>query len=365
MAADTTPVPQSALYATIHSQPDVVRAVLSDARDAAARAAELLANARRVFITGTGTSGHAAIVGEYLLRLTGADAYAATNFEFVTYPRPIGPDDALITISHRGSKRYGRQAIDRARAAGMPVIGLTGQGSPMEGPDIIIETASSERSSTHTASYTGSLAALALIAAYLGERNGADVTALRDALDRLPDALAAVLARENLIVPVADALAERGRLVLMGAGPNAVTAREGALKVKESSYLVAEGFELETALHGGLQAVQAADVAVVIAAQGPALDRVGDLVRALELLGARVLVVADERVVDALPTSPEAVIARTVIPYPAVPEALSPLLAVVPLQLLAAYTAARRGTNADSFRADDPVYKRVNESYAL
>ncbi len=365
MAADTTPVPQSALYATIHSQPDVVRAVLSDARDAAARAAELLANARRVFITGTGTSGHAAIVGEYLLRLAGADAYAATNFEFATYPRPIGPDDALVTISHRGSKRYGRQAIDRARAAGLPVVGLTGQGSPMEGPDIMIETASSERSSTHTASYTGSLAALALIAAYLGERNGADVTTLRDALERLPDALTAVLARENLVVPVAGALAERGRLVLMGAGPNAATAREGALKVKESSYLVAEGFELETALHGGLQAVQAGDVAVAIAAQGPALDRMGDLVRALELLGARVLVVADERVVDALPAPPEAAIARTVIPYPAVPEALSPLLAVVPLQLLAAYTAARRGADADSFRADDPVYKRVNESYAL
>ncbi len=108
MATDATSVPQSALYDTIHSQPDVVRAVLREARDAAARTAELLANARRVFITGTGTSGHAAIVGEYLLRLTGADAYAATNFEFVTYPRPIGPDDALITISHRGSKRYGR-----------------------------------------------------------------------------------------------------------------------------------------------------------------------------------------------------------------------------------------------------------------
>jgi len=352
MAADTTPVPQSALYATIHSQPDVVRAVLSDARDAAARASELLANARRIFVTGTGTSGHAAIVGEYLLRLAGADAYAVTNFEFVTYPRPIGPDDALVTISHRGSKRYGRQAIDRARAAGMPVIGLTGQGS-------------SERSSTHTASYTGALTALALLAAYLGERNDADVTALRDALEHLPDALAAVLARENLVVPVAGALAERGRLVLMGAGPNAATAREGALKVKESSYLVAEGFELETALHGGLQAVEAGDVAVVIAAQGPALDRVGDLVRALELVGARVLVVADERVVDALPTPPEATIARTVIAYPAVPEALSPMLAVVPLQLLAAYTAAWRGANADSFRADDPVYKRVNESYTL
>ncbi len=363
MAADLTP--RSALYETILGQPEVIRTVLRDARDTAARAAEALAGARRIFLTGTGTSSHAAIVGEHLLRLAGCDAYATTNFEFVTYPRPVGPDDALVAISHRGGKRYGAAAIDRARAAGLRVVGLTGQGSPMRGPDIIIETAPSERSSTHTASYTAHLAALALIAARVGEREGTDVGPLRAALGRLPDLVTTVLAREDLIVPVAEALAARGRVTLAGAGPNAATAREGALKIKESSYLSAEGVEVETALHGYLQAIEAGDIAVVVAAHGPALERTGDLVRALEVLGAWVVVIADERAVDALPAPRETARARTVIPYPAVPEALSPVLAVVPLQLLAAHTAMRRGTDADSFRADDPIYKRVNESYAL
>lgn len=367
MAADHQP--QSALYQTIHSQPEVVRAVLRDTQGASAAAADLLSGARRVFLTGTGTSGHAAIVGEHLLRLAGVDAYATTNFDFVTYPRAAGPDDALVTISHRGSKRYGARAIARAREAGMRVIGLTGQGSPMEGPDIIVETAPPERSSTHTASYTANLAALATIAVRLGEGRGVDAGALRDALTRLPEDIATVLAREALVVPAAEALAARGRLTLAGAGPNAATAREGALKIKESSYLTAEGVELETALHGHLQAIEAGDLAVVIAAQGPALERIGDLVRALELLGARVVVVADGRALSNpgfLPTaSVDRTSARIVIPYPAVPEALSPILAVVPLQLLAAYTAARRGTDADSFRADNPIYKRVNESYTL
>ncbi len=369
MDADTPNQPQSVLYQTIQSQPAVVRAVLEGAGDAAGRAAELLAGARRVFLAGTGTSSHAAVVGEYLLRLAGVDAYATTNFEFATYPRPVGPDDALVTISHRGSKRYGGQAIARAHTAGMRVVGVTGQNSPMSGPDVIIATAPQERSATHTASYTGNLAALALIAVHVGERTGADVGALRDALGRLPDDIAAMLARASLVIPVAEALAARGRLTLVGAGPNAVTAREGALKIKESSYLTAEGFEVETALHGGLQAIEAGDVAAVIAAQGPALERTGDLVRALELLGARVMVIADERAVTALPAPPDTVAAGatpiTIIPYPAVPEALSPVLAVLPLQLLAAYTAAYRGADADSFRADDPVYKRVNESYGL
>jgi glucosamine--fructose-6-phosphate aminotransferase (isomerizing) len=171
------------------------------------------------------------------------------------------------------------------------------------------------------------------------------------------------LAREADVSAAAHTLATRGRLVLLGAGPNAVTAREGALKVKESSFLVAEGFELETCLHGGLQAVEAGDLAAVIVAYGPALSRTLDAINALRLIGANLLLVADQRVVAELPTSRRG--SDTLVTFDPVPEVLSPLLAAVPLQLLAAYTAQLRGTNADSFRADDPVYKRANESYRL
>jgi glucosamine--fructose-6-phosphate aminotransferase (isomerizing) len=153
--------------------------------------------------------------------------------------------------------------------------------------------------------------------------------------------------------------------VLLGAGPNAATAREGALKMKESSFLVAEGFELETALHGGLQAVEAGDLAVVIAAHGPALARTCDAARALSLIGARLLLVADERASADLLTAVGTGVTAELVTFPPMPEALSPILATVPLQLLAAFTADLRGTNADSFRADDPVYKRANGSYTL
>jgi glucosamine--fructose-6-phosphate aminotransferase (isomerizing) len=352
---------RSALYRTILTQPAVVRAVLDGARAEAARAAELLAGAERVFLTGTGTSSHAAVVGEHLLRVAGSEAYATTAFDFTIYPRPLRSTDALIAISHRGTKRYGAQAIARAVEAGVPVIGLTGQGSLMEGPAVVIQTAPPEQSATHTASYLGNLTALALIAAELGARTGADVTGLRAALVTLPESVAAILARQNEVEPVAQALAARGRMILIGAGPNAVTAREGALKVKESSYLVAEGFEVETALHGGLQSLAAGDVAVVIAAEGPALPRLLDAVRALQLIGTQVLVVADERAAaSVLPDD-----ATTVISYAAVPEPLSPVLATVPLQVLASRTADLRGTDPDSFRADDPIYKTANASYTL
>src|SRR6185312_8868516 len=125
-------------------------------------AAELLAAARRVYLAGTGTSSHAAVVGEHLLRLAGADALATTNLDFALYPRPLGPEDALVEISHRGSKRYGSAAIALARQAGARVVGLTGQDSPMSGADVLIRTAPQEQSATHTASYTANLTALAL-----------------------------------------------------------------------------------------------------------------------------------------------------------------------------------------------------------
>ncbi|HEX9056314.1 MAG TPA: SIS domain-containing protein [Ktedonobacterales bacterium] len=358
---DTTKPTTSALYRSILTQPAVIRAVVEDAAGTAAQAAGVLASADRIFLTGTGTSSHAAVVGEHLLRMVGVDAYATTAFDFATYPRPLRHGDALVAISHRGTKRYGALAITHAREAGIPIVGLTGRGSPMDGADVVVETAPPETSSTHSASYTANLAALALIAAHVGERRGADVTPLRAALATLPDMVSSLLARDDAVRSLAEALATRGRLVLVGAGPNAVTAREGALKVKESSYLVAEGFELETLLHGALPAVEPGDVAVAIAAHGPALERTCDAIRALGLIGAHLLVVADERVVVNLPADTSA----TVIAFAPVPEPLSPLLAVIPLQLLAAFTADLRHTDADSFRNDDPVHKRANDSYTL
>ena len=87
---------------------------------------------------------------------------------------------------------------------------------------------------------------------------------------------------------------QSGRLVLAGAGPNVQTAREGALKVKESSYLVAEGFEFENLLHGGLQPLQTGDTAVVLVPPGPAANRATDIVRAFGILGASIQLLHDE-----------------------------------------------------------------------
>src|SRR5579884_4026818 len=134
------------LYRAIHAQPEAVRTLLADQGDPA-RAAEKLARAGRILIAGIGTSFHATQVGEYLLRMAGADAWAVRSFEFVNYPRPLRSDDAVIVISHRGSKVHGNRAVQRAKEAGVLTIGITGMNSKMQGADLQLETVEQDPSS--------------------------------------------------------------------------------------------------------------------------------------------------------------------------------------------------------------------------
>jgi glutamine---fructose-6-phosphate transaminase (isomerizing) len=355
----------SALYRSIHRQPEVLREILRREGGNARRAAEILTTARKIYLVGTGTSSHAAFATEYLYRFLGFDAAARTLFDFAHYGPDLRRDDVVLLISHRGSKTYGTRVLTAAKSAGAKLIGVTGLDSPMTTPEVILHTAPQEESSTHTMSYTGSLMALAMVGASYADSRGPSSDPLGAVLDSIPAMIENVLRREHVIEPVARQLAQSGRLVVAGAGPNVQTAREGALKVKESSYLVAEGFELEQLLHGGLQPLAAGDTAVILVPTGSAAQRAADVVRGLEILGASILVVHNDDHAFPVPVvDPPGPPVSTFL-LPTVPELLSPMVSVVPLQMLACATAEIRGTNPDSFRADDPRYKRVNESYTL
>src|ERR1700730_9859481 len=134
------------LYRSIHAQPEAVRALLAD-WDGPSRAAEMMARANRIFLSGIGTSFHAATVGEYLLRYAGADAWALRSFEFVHYPRPLREDDGVIVVSQRGSTLHGTLAPQRAITSGVRTVGITGRDSKMQGDPLIIQTVAQEVSS--------------------------------------------------------------------------------------------------------------------------------------------------------------------------------------------------------------------------
>jgi glutamine---fructose-6-phosphate transaminase (isomerizing) len=360
------------LYRSIHGQPQAVRDLLGD-WEGPTRAAEHLAQCERIFLAGIGTSYHAANVGEYLLRSAGADAWAVRSFEFVHYPRPLRANDGVIIISHRGSKLHGNLAVLRAVEAHVPTVGITGKNSKMQGPDVTIETVEQDPSSTHSISYIGGLTRLGQIAARLAALSGdaAQAQRLEQGLAALPALMEDILAREDEVRQIAqEAVDAQRRLYYVGAGPNAVTGPEGALKAKEASYVTAEGFELEQAIHGPQVAFETEDLLIPISVPGPAEQRMADFLRATSEIGSRVWLIGD---IPGESTDEET---ATLFARPGwsrfplgdlstLPEELTPMLAVLPLQLLAEFLATARGTNADSFRADQEAYKRAGARFRI
>src|SRR5579859_2350491 len=283
----------SGLYRSIHAQPDAIRELLTD-WDGPSRAAEMMAQAGRIFLSGIGTSFHAASVGEYLLRFAGADAWAVRSFEFVHYPRPLREDDGVIVVSHRGSKIHGNLAVQRALSSGVRTVGITGRDSKMQGDLLVIQTVAQEISSAHSISYIGALTRLAQIAARLAALKGRtrEAQALEQGLANLPEAIEDMLAREDEVRQIAnEAAAHERRLFYIGAGPNAVTGPEGALKAKEAAYVTAEGFELEQAIHGPQVSFETQDVMIPVCVHGAAQSRIADLLLALQEIGSHVWLV--------------------------------------------------------------------------
>lgn len=345
----TVPTTNSAMYQTIHRQPAELRRLLSEGWEQAAEAAERLRGARRVYTVGIGTSYHAALVGSWLLRAAGCDARAVNSFDFAVYPEALdlGPEDAVIVLAHTGVKRYSSEALARARAAGAVTLSVGSLTAEHPGSQLVLRTVEREQSAAYTASHTAAMTVLAQAATELGERRRAPAVAgFREALMNLPDQVAEVLAREDEVWPVARLAAER-RVYVSGAGPNEATALEAVIKVREAAYGQIDALALEQFLHGPIVAVNAGDLAILVHVPGRATERVREIGLVLDAIGAELWVIG--RPVEGLTGA-------AVFTLPETPELLSPLLAVVPVQLLACQMAAVKGVNPDTFRRDDSRY---------
>jgi glutamine---fructose-6-phosphate transaminase (isomerizing) len=304
-------MPASALSRTIKSQADLLEPLLDlDLTQAVGR----LREAQQIWLVGTGTSQHAAELGAQMFETARRNARWTSAASFVRFGAELTPTDAVIVISHTAETAFARSARDRAGAAGASLISITGVES---GWSEAIETVPRESSETYTASYTATLLVLAQLAAALGAEA---ITA--DGLNAIPrrvqDALSCTETEE---IEIPDRL-----LVLAGVGPYAVTAREGALKVREAASIISEGFEAEYLLHGSAVPLGRADSLVLVqpdADPDGLMSAIGD---AANIEGVEVASIAE-------------------------PEGLGPLLAQIPLtvrvQVLASRFADERGTNPD------------------
>jgi glucosamine--fructose-6-phosphate aminotransferase (isomerizing) len=231
----------SALAETIAIQGRVLRHVLDlDLAPAVAR----LEGAERILLVGTGTSEHAACLGAAMLATAGFDARAssAATASLCTLfshrdTSVHGGDDVVVVISHTTETAFARRVREEALATGTRLVSITAEGK--DWPEAI-EAAPPERSETYTASYLATLLVVARLTVSLG---GEEWTA--DDLAALPG-----LVEGAGVEPLPVEAPPRRLTILFGAGPAAITAREGALKLREASCVLAEGFEAEYLLHG-------------------------------------------------------------------------------------------------------------------
>ncbi|MBI4414116.1 MAG: SIS domain-containing protein [candidate division NC10 bacterium] len=184
------------MHDAISAQPGAIRLVLRSNAEVLKTVAARLKTVDRVLLAGIGTSWHACLVGELLLARIGGLAHrvrAFHSFEFRNYWSDPDPKTAVIVASHRGTKRFSLEALQKAKAGGGIGVVITGVGSGegLEIADYLLRTVGQESSAAHTVSYTTALALLAALAAALGvdEKFAA-------ALEAIPDQMAGLLVKE-------------------------------------------------------------------------------------------------------------------------------------------------------------------------
>lgn len=348
------------MYDEIMLQPEAVKRSLALVSDSGDRVAAALGRARRVFVTGCGTSFHAARAGAWFLRwFSGGkiDAHAVGALDLAAYPSGLRPDDLVMAVTHSGGTVMTVRALEQSARLGAETVAVTGVPDSAAGraASQVIQTGyDDERSWAHTASYTaalGTMAALANTVAQEEERlDLADLPALLSdvlSLDEIAHRMAAGVALVEPAVPV----------ILVGGGPNAGTAHEAALKLLETCYVPALAFDLEEMLHGPLAAVSERSAVILIAPAGRSTARAADLDRALHRLGVTPVVLCGQENADSFSEAHRLVL-------PDVPEVLSPIAYVLPLQLFSYYLAVGKGHNPDLIHRDDERQRSARGEFA-
>ncbi len=313
--------------------------------------AKELTKARRMILLGQGTALHAAMIGEYLLEdLAKVPAVAEYASEF-RYRNPIIEDNTVtLAVSQSGETADTLAALLEAKDRGalaLGVINVVGSTIARETDAGVYLRVGPEIGVASTKAFVGQVAVLTMITMFLARRRfmSADhCSELLRQLDTVPDKIARVLESDAKVRKVTERYCDRENWLFLGRGYNYPTALEGALKLKEISYIHAEGMPAAEMKHGPIALINEGMPAVFIANKGRQYDKVMSNIQEVKARGGHVIAVATE--------GDEAIkkYAEDVLYIPEIPEPLSPMLAVVPLQLMAYHAAVIRGHDVDKPR---------------
>lgn len=313
-----------------------------------AKVQDRLRTARRIIITACGTSWHAGLVGEYLIEKLARIPVEVEYASEFRYRNPIiYPDDVVVAISQSGETADTLAAIREAKMKGATVIGMVN----VVGSSIARETdagvyihAGPEIGVASTKAFTSQLCILTQFALFLGrmrdlpEKRGKEIA---QALSDIPGHISTILETESSIREIASTYASASNVLYLGRGFNFPAALEGALKLKEISYIHAEGYPAAEMKHGPIALIDENMPVVVIAPKDEVYEKVLSTIEEIRARNGRVIAIANEDD-DRIST-----VADHVIRIPTTMSMLSPILASIPLQLLAYHIAVLRGCNVD------------------
>ncbi len=310
-----------------------------------------LRDARRLLIVACGTSWHAGLVAEYLFeeydRIPVEVEYAS---EF-RYRNPvIFPDDVVIAISQSGETADTLAAIRLAKEKGATVLGVcnvVGSSIPRETEAGVYLHAGPEIGVASTKAFTSQVTVLMLMALYIGQLKGTVAkgrNTLVKGLAEIPAQVEKILLQNDKIVEIAKLFTDATNFLYLGRGYNFPVALEGALKLKEISYIHAEGYPAAEMKHGPIALIDQNMPVVFIAPNDLSHDKVITNIQEVKARKGRVIAIVSEGDQEIKN------MAEFVIEIPQTSDALQPLLSVIPLQLLSYHIAVMRGCNVDQPR---------------
>ncbi|MFH1133872.1 MAG: glutamine--fructose-6-phosphate transaminase (isomerizing) [Nanoarchaeota archaeon] len=306
----------------------------------------------RIVITACGTSWHAALVGEYLIEEIARIPVEVEYASEFRYRNPlVGEDDLVIVISQSGETADTLAALREARARKAKTFGIVnvvGSTIAREARGGIYLHAGPEIGVASTKAFTSQVGALYLFAVLLAQEKGTrtkeEIKKLLEELEEVPQSMRAALKKSDGIRTIAEHYAHNHNFLYLGRGVNFPVALEGALKMKEISYIHAEGYPAAEMKHGPIALIDDLMPAVFVAPTNGAFKKILSNMQEVKARGGRIIAIASEKSKDLEH------LADHVILIPKAKESIQPLLAVIPLQLLAYHIANIRGCDIDKPR---------------
>ena len=360
----------------IHEQPDVINRLLSRYTnperthvklDGLNISDDVLRGVRRIFIQACGTSWHAGLIGKYLLeRLPMIAVDIDTSSEFRYRSAILAPDTLVIAISQSGETEDTKAGIEEAKSRGLRVLSIVnvpGSAITRMSDGVIYTNAGPEISVASTKAYTAQICALYLLSLYLGnlhglidgERMKRRLAKLGETANLMQQMLEPDSALQTGVRRAADVIRYSEHALFIGRGFGYPSALEGALKLKEISYIHAEGYPAGELKHGPLALIdqKRGTPIVAIATSGVVYEKMISNMNEVKARGGRVVAVIGQNnpdLRDGQLWHNDEVLADCAIPVPELTESFAPFMQALALQLLAYHIAILRGEDVDKPR---------------